>query len=527
MCTGVGSGCAATHPVFALWKANGVIHMRQQKQAEYRGFRTAGIRLTEELMPSLVSHRSDRMQPRLYAIHMFDKAHLVMLTEEGLIPRADGVAMLKTLRQMEADGVEAVRLAVQGGMHSGEQYLIRRLGEAVGGRIHLGRSSGDLGEVSTRIYVRDQLLGIMDKVLALRGILVDLARRHVDTVMPGFTHAQHAQPTTWGHELLSWASVLERDFERLYQTFCRVNRSPAGAAILTGSDFPLNRHRVAELLGFASVERNTFDAILSHDNLFDTMSALSILHMNLARWADDLMLFNTSEFGLIDFPDRFCGTSSIMMQKKNAYAPQEIKGAAAETVGGMVTAFLVEKDPTSVPILDRERTRQAFTRSFESLSRDLGWLIELIPALQVNEELMRERAGAYWGQATDVAGALVREKGLPWRTAHQIVGILVRYTVERHMAPADVTPELLDEAAIEYMDQPVRLSAEALRDALDPAACVHRRTLYGGPAPEEVTRRLPEYEAVLTEDGAKLAAAREGVRRGAAALEEAIQHLVA
>lgn len=501
--------------------------MRQQKQTEYRGFRTAGIRLMEELVPNLVDHRSDRILPRLYTIHMFDKAHLVMLTEEGLIPRADGVAMLKALRKMEESGVETVRLEVQGGMHSGEQYLIRQLGESVGGRIHLGRSSGDLGEVSTRIYIRDRLLEVMDKVIRLRRVLIDLSQQHLDTVMPGYTHAQHAQPTTWGHVLLSWASVLERDFDRLYLLFGHANRSPAGAAILTGSDFPLNRHRVAELLGFTSVEKNTFDAILSHDNLFETMSALAILHMNLARWSDDLMLFSTSEFNLIDFPDRFCGTSSIMMQKKNAYAPQETKGAAAETVGGLVTAFLVEKDPTAVPILDREYTRQAIMRSFEKLTRDLGWMIEFMPALKINKELMRERAGAYWAQATDVAGALVRDKGLPWRTAHQIVGILVRYTNERGIKPADVTPELLDEAAIEYMGQPVGLSVEVLRDALDPTAFVNRRTLYGGPAPREAGQRLSEYEAALSEDSRKLVAAREQVKRGAMALEQAIDRLLA
>ena len=501
--------------------------MRQQKQDEYRGFRTAGIRMTEEIAPSLESHRSTKTQARLYAFHMFDKAHVVMLTEEGLIPRADGIVILKALRKMESEGVEAVRLRVEGGMHSGEQYLIRALGESVGGRIHLGRSSGDLGEVSTRLYIRDQLLLVMERVLEFRRVLIDVAKQHLDTVMPGYTHAQHAQPTTWGHVLLAWDAVLERDFERLYLTFTHNNRSPAGAAILTGSDFPLNRHRVAELLGFYPPEKNTFDAILSHDNLFETMSSLAILHMNMARWSDDLMLYNSQEFSMIDFPDRFCGTSSIMMQKKNAYAPQEIKGAASETVGGLMTAFVVEKDPTAVPILDREVTRQAFTRSFEKILRDLGWMIEFMPVLILDKARMRERAGAFWAQATDVAGALVREKNLPWRTAHQIIGIVVRYAYERKIKPFDVTTKLIDEAAIEYFGKPVGLSEQALRDALDPVACVNRRTLYGGPAPREVEQRLSEYENALTEDRRRFGAAKEHVQRGAEALERAIERLLA
>jgi len=501
--------------------------MLKQDSARYSGFRNPGIRLREPIVASLESHRSDLIRDELYGIHAFDKAHLVMLVEEGLIPRADGVASLRQLRQMESEGVEDLRVRHGGGMHSGEQYLIRMLGEEVGGRMHLGRSSGDLGEVGTRIFARDGLLNVVDATLRLRGTLIEVAGQHLETVMPGYTHAQHAQPTTWGHMLLSWVSVLERDTDRLLLAFDQMNRSPAGAAILTGSDFPLNRHRVAELLGFAIVERNTFDAILSHDNLFTTLSALSILHMNLARWSDDLMLFNTSEFGMVDFPDRFCGTSSIMMQKKNAYAPQYIKGAAAETVGALMASFLIEKDPTSIPILDRAVTREAIKRSIGKTVRDMNWMSEFMPVLDLRTDLMKERAGMYWAQATEVAGALVREKGLPWRTAHQIVGILVRLCEDRAIAPKDVTPELIDEAAVLYMEEPVGLDAAALREALDPEAAVRRRTLYGGPAPSEVRERLPEYEDCLSKDRVRLDGARAPVERGKTLLEDAIDKLLA
>ena len=162
--------------------------------------------------------------------------------------------------------MEKAQASGGGGMHSGEPYLIRKLTEEVGGRIHLGRSSGDLGEVGKRIFFRDQLLDLIDTVVNFRETLIKTATANLDTIMPGYTHAQHAQPTTWGHMILSWVSVLERDTERLFLTFSHANRSPAGAAILTGSDFPLNRQRVGDLLGFASVEKNTYDAILCHDN---------------------------------------------------------------------------------------------------------------------------------------------------------------------------------------------------------------------------------------------------------------------
>jgi len=169
------------------------------------------------------------------------------------------------------------------------------------------------------------------------------------------------------------------------------------------------------------------------------------------------MLWSTSEFNMVEVPDRFCGTSSIMMQKKNPYAPQYMKGLGAASLGGLVTAFQVEKGPTGMPILDRQYSTDALWRLHDDTIRDLKWWRELLPALRWNTSLMRTRAGRFWAQATDIAGALVRHKGLPWRTAHQIVGILVRFGYERDLQPADVTPALLDEAAIEYMGEPVRL----------------------------------------------------------------------
>ena len=474
--------------------------MLKQAQAEYSGFRNPGIRLTEPLLPSITSHSSEAELPLLYAYHMFDKSHLTMLAEEDLIPRADAVAMLKEIRHMEAEGVEKVRLEVGGGMHSAEQYLIRGLGEEVGGRIHLGRSSGDLGAVARRIRQRDRLIELMNEINALRGAVLQVAEDNLDTVMPGYTHSQHAQPVTLGHQLMSWDSALERDFDRASTAYRRVNQSPAGAAIMTGTNFPINRQRVAALMGFDGVLRNTFDAILSQDVALDSFLTVASVNMNLARWSSDMNFWFTSEAGYIDVPDRFCGTSSIMMQKKNPYALEYTRGALAESMGGIVTAFAVQKAATGEAIQDRRYMYDAMFRSFDLAVRDLQWFTELLPALEVNRERMRDMAGSYWAQATDVAGALVRENELPWRTAHQIVGILVRLSYERGIKPMEATPQLLDEAAVEYMGEPVGLSDEALDCALDPAEFVNGRTVYGGPSAEECRNRLPEYHEQLRQD---------------------------
>ena len=500
--------------------------MHKQVHTEYRGFRTPGIRLTEPLLPDVISHSSEVERPVLYAYHRFDKAHLTMLAEENLILRQDAVAMLRALRDMEAEGVEKVRLEHGGGMHSAEQYLIHRLGEDVGGRIHLGRSSGDLSVVARRIRQRDRLVELMQAINSLRTVVLDVAEANLDAVMPGYTHTQHAQPITLGHQLLAWASLLERDFQRADTAYQRVNQSPAGAAIMTGSNFPINRHRTAELLGFDGVIKNTFDAILSHDAAMDTFYAVATMNLNLSKWAADLNFWFTSEAGYIDIPDRFCGTSSIMMQKKNPYALEETRGAVADSMGGLVTAFAVQKAATGDPISDFRYMYDALFRSCDLALRSLRWFADLLPAMQVNKDRMRDMAGSYWAQATDVAGALVREKGLPWRTAHQIVGILVRFSYERGLKPREVTSELLDEAAVAYQGEPLGLPSDILQEALDPVAFVNGRTLYGGPAPEECHRRIPEYRAQLQGDQDTVAAKEQRLKQGLEKQEKAIDALL-
>ena len=407
---------------------------------------------------------------------------------------------MRALREMEAVGVTEARRESGGGMHSGEQYLIRRLGEDVGGRIHLGRSSGDLGIVTGRIDRRNRLIELMQEINNLRPAVLQVAEQNFDTVMPAYTHSQHAQPTTLAHQLLAWGSILERDFQRADTNYKEINQSGAGAAILTGSNFPLNRQRTAELLGFDSVIKNTFDAFYSQDVYFDLMTVLATVNLNMSRWAIDLNFWFTSEAGYIDIPDRFCGTSSIMMQKKNPEALEDMRGAVADSIGGLVTAYAVMKAATGDVVRDRRYMNDAINRSFEWAMRSLRWLTELLPAVEWKKERMRTMAGSYWAQGTDVAGAMVREKGLPWRTAHQITGILVRFSYERGLMPKDVTCKMLDEAAVEYMGEPVGLSEDALRRALDPMEFVNGRTLYGGPAPEECKRRLVDYHAQLKAD---------------------------
>ena len=502
--------------------------MLKQTSSQYRGFRTAGIRLREELLPELTRLASGRTRPMLYALHAFDKAHTVMLVEEGLLRREDGAAILRALRQMEKDGVDDVRSKVGGGLHSGEQYVIRALGEEVGGRIHLGRSSGDLSSVGINTMQRDKLLAVMEAANRLRRLLIDLARTHTDTILPGYSFGQHAQPMTLAHLWLSWAAGLARDFDRLHGAYRRVNVSAAGCVIMVGTEFPLNRARTAELLGFDGVHENAADAILelAVDDSLDVPMVIALLYHAMAKWADDLILWSTSEFGFLDIPDRFCGSSSIMMQKKNVIGPAEVKGASAEAIGCVVTSYHALKGPTGVPITERYYALETLWRVADSCVRDLGWFCELLPALGVRRERLREQAWRQWATATGLADALVRERDWPWRTSHQVVGVLVRLCEERGIGPDGVTPALLDEASHLYHEQKAGLDAATIRAALDPERFIAVRTLRGGPAPAESRRQADLFEAGLRADEGTATAARTRLAEAARRLEDAIDRIV-
>ncbi len=503
--------------------------MLKQKSSEYRGYRTPGIRLKDEMLPQLHKLYGAHTREMLPAVHAFDKAHTVMLVEEGLLDLAAGAAVLQALRRMEGEDVVKVRSEVGGGLHSGEHYVIRLLGEEIGGQFHLARSSGDLSAVAINILQRERLLEVMRGVNRFRRVLIDLAREHTGTILPGYSFGAHAQPMTLGHLWLSWAATLERDFARLHGAWQRVNFSPAGAAIMVGSNFIVNRERTAALLGFDDVHENCADAILelNADDSLETPAAIAVLYHSLAKWADDLIQWSTTEFGFVDIPDRYCNTSSIMMQKKNVIGPAEVKGASAEALGCFVVSYHALKGTTGLPITERYYALEMLWKVADGAARDLGWFCDLLPVLTINKEKMFDSSWRHWATATDLAGALVSRCGQPWRTAHQIVGILVRLCEERGLGPADVTPQLLDEASMLYHEKPAGLDQAAICEALDPKHFIASRTVRGGPERNESLRQANVFEGRLHGDEGTVAAIDARLARSARLLEDAIDALLA
>lgn len=494
---------------------------------QYQGFRGVGSRLSEAPLSHLEMHKSSLLGESVHFIHAFDKAQALMLSEEGINTREVGQAILKAFGAMEAAGMEEARANADGGMHSGEHYLIQQLGEEIGGRLHLGRSSGDLIEVARRMTFRKHVHAMLRALCESRAALLDLAAKHLETVMPGYTHGQHAQPTTFAHWSTMFEEVFARDTARLLSFHQRLNRSPAGAAILTGSDFPLNRQRVSDLLGFDEPLPHTMDAILSHDLEMEYASVLAVLAQNLGRLADDLILWSTTEFSMVELPDRYCGTSSIMPQKKNPDGLEDMKSVAARSMGVVVTVMAAEKGPTGFPIMER-RNSQAM---LWDLGRDLGLRFETLPPLlrdmHVRSERMLALAGANWAQVTDLSGALVREAGLDWRTAHQVVAVLVRQCAARGVHPSEATSAHLDDAAGEFGIQAPKLPSAVFASAMNPKSFVERRVIYGGPAPQAVEREMRAARRKLTADServAALCAQAEGARQR---LDDAVATFVA
>lgn len=502
-------------------------------------YRAANVRLSEAVRPELaevclpgpdesVLGQYARMRPQLQAFHAFDKAHIVMLAEAGLLPCEDAGAMLRVLRDIEGQdgGAVAARAATEEHMHSGEALLTGALGREIAGKMHLGRSSGDLLAVSFRYTLRDKLLRIAGQLNELRRAVHELAGQHLHTVMPGSTHLQHAQPDTFGHYLLAWASAFERDAQRVRQYHARLNLSPAGAAILNGSEFALNRERTARLLGFDGLALNTRDAVWGRDLEIEAHTLTVLLAGNFNRLAEDLMLWSSPEFGLVECADGFCGTSSIMPQKKNPNALECLKGTVAICTGHLVSTAMVHKNPSTVPVFEWVRSMSDAWRGYDEMASALPLMTAVLQSLSVHEERMRERAGAFWATATDLAAAIVKHAGLPWRAAHQITGITVRLALDAGLSPEQIDSAFVDRAARTHSGQNIGLPPEVLASAMDPSASVERHDMPGGPAAARVGEALAMHEAVLAGDEQWLEGSLERLRQARVALEQGIDALL-
>lgn len=495
----------------------------KDKDSKVWGFfyRGAGGRFTEDPAPEMAAMQDETVP--LKGIHAFDKAHVIMLIEQGLVTKEDGAAMLQAFLAMEAEGSEAVRHRIGGAGHSGEALLIQKLGMEIGGRLHLGRSSGDLLAVTIRIEERDRILDILRGISILNKTLLGLAENHATTIMPTYTHLQQAQASTLGHYLLSWVHAFSRDSARLQETYRRTNASPAGAAIGTGSPFPINRERVAGLLGFDSVLQNTRDAIFGYDHHLELFSSLAILDSSLARFCSDLYIWSSFEFGMVELHDRFCGTSSINACKKNPQALEQIQGLSALAVGALSTAFAIDRIPSEAWEIEWRVWSQQLWPLMRKTIQALTLMNRVLEGTEFKTGRMADLADAGWITSSDLASALVKERGLPWRIAHQIVAQLVRICIERGITSRRITTGLLDEVAESRTGKRLSLPQDVIDRACNPMECVSLRRLTGGPAPDELARQIEQCWRTVEAQERAVETARAALAGADARLVEAVR----
>ena len=457
-------------------------------------------RLTEGPAPELVqsAYRWEvGLAPILWpGLNLADLAHTIMLMEVDVLPSATGRRLLGLLLELHALPVEGFPLDPAHGdvFTNRERWLAERDREAAGW-LSAGRARREATTVAYHLAVRRRLLVLTEALVTCLRALLAQAEAHVETVMPDYTYLQPAQPTTLAHYLLSFVYPGLRDLERLQAAFQRINRSPAGGGSTNGSRLPLDRQRLAQLLGFDGVVHHPRDAMWQADGPVEITAVLVALLLNLDRLAEDLQVWCTREFAMVELADEHARASRIMPQKKNPYSLAFVRGVTGEMIGRMASMAAVGKTPSG-QVDNRIFAYGEVPRALDLALDTVRLMAGVLGGLRFDTVRMAQRAGEGYTGATDLAEVIVQRIGLDYRTAHTIVGRAVRLTLgEGRETP--LTAALLDAAAREVLGRPLELSEAEVREVLDPAAIVAVRRGLGGAAREPVQAMIREVRQAL------------------------------
>lgn len=446
-----------------------------------RGGRITSTR--KDVVKYISSVENDRRL--LEHIIKINQAHIVMLSEQNIIRNKDAAQLLKALNQLE--GIE-ITSSFEDAHVIVEEEVIRLAGSDVGGNLQIGKSRNDQVAAAIRMELRKEILNIATSLVNLQKALIELADRHVTTLFIGYTHLQPAQPITFAHQLISYVDALERDLNRIMDAYDRVNMSPMGAGALATTSFPINRERVAELLGFEGVLENSVDAVSARDFILEVLADLTVMSTNLGRLVEDLILWSAADFGVIEVPDSFSSTSSIMPQKKNPDLLEVVRARTGQIMGDFLKSVVTLKGLPSVYNLDLQEITLALWDSMKTMSEALFMLSEIMPCLKVKD--LSEKALASFSTATELANMLVRKHGVPFRTAHKIVGALTRNLAENNLTLRDATQQLLRDVAKKTANIALNVGVEDIQGSIDPAKFVKAHKTLGGPSPVEVKRMM-------------------------------------
>lgn len=421
-------------------------------------------------------------------------AHATMLAEQGVISTADLQAIQGGMTQI-LDEIKAGRFEWQLDLEDVHLNVERRLTELVGDagkRLHTGRSRNDQVATDIRLFMRHEVDRIQGLLKTLINSLVTVAERNHATVMPGFTHLQVAQPVTFGHHLLAYAEMFERDLERMQDCRKRINRLPLGAAALAGTTFPINRNRTAELLEFDAPTRNSLDSVSDRDFAIEFCAASSILMMHISRLSEELIIWMSQRYAFIDLPDRFCTGSSIMPQKKNPDVPELARGKTGRVYGHLMGLLTLMKGQPLAYNKDNQEDKEPLFDTVDTVVDTLTIFAEMVEGIQVKADNMRAATLEGYATATDLADALVK-RGMPFRDAHEAVARAVRYCDTQQCGLEALTVPQLQEALklteLGYSDDLVNTELCAV---LTLEGSLQARNHLGGTNPEQVKAAATE-----------------------------------
>ena len=461
-----------------------------------------GKQHSQELWGGRFSEPTDAFVQRFTASEAFDRrlavydiagsrAHADMLAATGVLTADENAAIQQGLQDVLAE-IEAGRFVwsvAREDVHMNIEARLTELIGDVGKKLHTGRSRNDQVATDLRLYLRAELDHCRAELTRLQLGIVTLAAQHTETVMPGFTHLQVAQPVTLGHHLMAWYEMLERDDSRLMDCRKRLNASPLGAAALAGTTFPIDRDAAAAALGFDGPTRNSLDSVADRDFAIEFCATAALLMNHLSRISEELILWTSAQFGFINLPDRFCTGSSIMPQKKNPDVPELVRGKSGRATGNLVALLTLMKAQPLAYNKDNQEDKEALFDTVETLKDCLRAFADMIPAMEANEQAMRQAALAGFSTATDLADYLVRV-GVPFRDAHEVVGKAVAHCVAADCDLADLTLQSLQGFHPDI--------AADVFDVLTLDGSVAARDHFGGTAPAQVRQAVEAAKAALS-----------------------------
>lgn len=416
-------------------------------------------------------------------------AHAQMLGKQGIISIEEAEQLIKELEAMRheyAEGALQIDLDEED-IHSFiEAELTRRLGD-IGKKIHTGRSRNDQVATAMKIYALDELTWINEALVQAILAFTEEAQEHLETIMPSYTHLQRAQPITYGHYLMAYVEMFKRDYERLEDVAKRIKDTmPLGAGALATTTFPLDRQFTTDLLGFNNYSSNSLDAVSDRDYSIEMLSAFSILSMHLSRYSEEVIIWTSQEFQFLTLQDTFSSGSSIMPQKKNADIHELFRGKSGRVYGDLMAVLTIMK---GIPLAYNKDIQEEKERLFDAIDT-IKMMVSLLPAMindtTPNKERMYQAASTGFINATDCADYLAA-KGMPFRDAYRVTGNIIQYCVENN--------KTLETLTLDEYQKESPLFDEGIYDAIDLKACVERRQVSGGPAPEKVQEHINQIKA--------------------------------